>query len=98
MPIFQELDSDYEKNPSVVKWRPWYDQAKSMISSDRAIPYFQQRGAPTEVDFLFAFHNRGVIHEMILDVVRGIDTRTAMKNAQEKALLIVRDGRRNHSP
>jgi ABC-type glycerol-3-phosphate transport system substrate-binding protein len=98
VPIFPALDSEYAKNPSVIKWRPWYEQAMRMITQDRTVPYFQQRGAPTEVDFLFAFHNRGIIHQMILDVVGGVDVGTATEKAQSKAALIVRDRRRDEAP
>lgn len=91
MPIFESLDDAYERVPAVTKWQPWYQQAKRLIGAERTIPYFLQQGAPKEVDFLFAFHNRGVIYEMIIDVVNGGDVSAAIAKAQTQATAIVKD-------
>lgn len=92
MPIFPKLDATYAKNPAAQKWKEWYDQATRMIDSGRAIPYFLQNGADKDVDFLLSFHNRGIIHGMIGDVVRGIPVDEAIAKAQSDADLVTTDG------
>lgn len=71
IPIFSELDSDYEENPTLKKYRGWYDHALKMIDEPRVRPYFMQQGDRHDLDFLFKLYNKQILYNLVMACVRA---------------------------
>lgn len=71
IPIFGNMDVEYQENKKVKKWKEWYSYAGDMIDKQRVRPYFMQRNDRQDLDFLFELHNSQIIYNLVISCIRN---------------------------
>jgi len=92
IPIFKSMAAQYSQTPFVQRWKPWYDQAISMVEARRVNPYFTTSSEDLEIPYLFDLYGSRVITNMVASVMAGDrSAKEAAKIAQRKALAIAEE-------
>lgn len=87
-PVFKYLaeSKDYQTDPHVVLWRPYYDYAFEMMKSERVRPIFMSQSEDRLNPALFKLEGSQVILNMVRDVtVNGKTPRDAAEIAMVRA-------------
>lgn len=71
IPIFSDMDPEYEETKEVKRWKEWYSQARDMIDKQRVRPYFMQQGDREDLDFLFELHNSQILYNLVISCIRN---------------------------
>lgn len=94
LPVFKKMATsrEYQADPHVRRWKPYYDQALAMMDEQRVLPIFMSKPEDRLNPGLFKLEGSQIILNMVRDVtVNGRSPEEAAEAATAKASSLLED-------